>query len=125
MKQRALNCQMAKEIKSRELVQKALQKKSLELEAQASSLQEANIALKVLLKEYMDERRVLEEKVVSNLNELIRPNLTRLGTGNLSKRQRALFDAVSSNLDNIISPMSRRFILEGRQLTTAQTQVPI
>jgi DNA-binding CsgD family transcriptional regulator len=77
----------------------------------------------VLLKQYDHERLKLEEKVVSNLNELTRPHLAQLAAGPLSPRQRSLLDAVNRSLDDITAPMSRRFILQGSQLTPAETQV--
>ena len=86
-------------------------------------LEEANIALKVLLNERENERHALEEKVVCNINELTRPHLEKLAAGNLSQRQQSLLDTIKSSLDDIASPLSRRFIIESSQLTPAESQV--
>ena len=117
------NQKLQREIASRELAQRALLQKSKELEVGSIELEEANIALKVLLKEREKERQALEEKVVCNINALIRPHLEKLAAGNLSQRQQALIEAVKSGLDDIASPLSRRFIIEGSQLTPAESQV--
>jgi DNA-binding CsgD family transcriptional regulator len=86
-------------------------------------LEEANIALKVLLKERENERHALEEKVVCNINELTRPHLEKLAAGNLNQRQQSLLDTIKSSLDDIASPLSRRFIIESSHLTPAESQV--
>jgi DNA-binding CsgD family transcriptional regulator len=100
-----------------------LLQKSNELEVHAVGLEEANIALKVLLKERENERHVLEEKVVCNINELTQRHLEQLAAGNLSQRQRAIVDAIKSSLDDIASPLSRRFIIDSSHLTPGETQV--
>jgi DNA-binding CsgD family transcriptional regulator/PAS domain-containing protein len=111
------------EIGSRELAQRALLQKSKALKANLVELEEANIALKVMLKERENERHALREKVACNINELIRPHLEKLAAGNLNQRQQALLDAVKSSLDDIASPLSRRFILESNHLTPVEFQV--
>lgn len=117
------NQKLQREIESRELTQKALLQKSTELETRTVALEEANVALKVLLKERENERHALEEKVVCNINELTRPYLEKLANGNLSQRQRVLLDTVNISLDDITSPLSRRFIIESSHLTPAEIQV--
>jgi DNA-binding CsgD family transcriptional regulator/PAS domain-containing protein len=111
------------EIASRELAQRALLKKTKELEANMVGLEEANIALKVLLKERENERHAIEEKVVCNINELTRPHLEKLAAGNLNQRQQSLLDTIKSSLDDIASPLSRRFIIESSHLTPSESQV--
>ncbi|WP_419656614.1 transcriptional regulator, PAS domain linked with LysR-type HTH domain [Desulfosarcina variabilis str. Montpellier] len=110
------NRQLQREIGSRELAQKAL-------EAHMIGLKEANIALKVLLKEREDERHALEEKVVCNINELTRPHLEKLAAGHLSQPQSALLDTIKRSIDDIASPLSRRFIIESCHLTPSETRV--
>jgi len=117
------NQNLQSEVESREQAQRALLQKSKELEVRTAGLEEANIALKVLLKELENERHALEEKVVCNLNELTRPYLEKLAGGNLSQRQRVLLDNVNTSLNDITSPLSRRFIIESSHLTPAETQV--
>jgi DNA-binding CsgD family transcriptional regulator len=117
------NYELGKEVKAREWAQQMLMEKSRELNTRSAHLQEANTALQVLLRQYEQERHKLEEKVVSNLNELTRPHLAKLAAGPLSPRQRSLVDAIARSLDDITAPMNRRFIIEGSQLTPVETQV--
>ena len=117
------NQELQSEVAAREVAQKILLEKSKELEVRAVELHEANVALKVLLKEHENERYVLEEKVVSNINELIRPHLDKLAAGPLSQRQQARLAAIEGSLNEVISPLSRRLIIDASHLTPGETQV--
>ena len=120
---RQVNTRLQKEIHTRKQTQIALEQKAEELETHSIGLEEANAALKVLLKEVKNERRELEEKVVCNLDDLIRPHLSAIASGEMSQRQRLLLDTIKSSIDDIASPLSRRFIIDGRHLTPIETQV--
>lgn len=117
------NLNLHQEIEAREKVQGALQEKSQELESRSARLEEANTALKVLLQEREEERHALDERVVCNINELIRPYLSKLSASRLNQHQRALLDAVVNGLDDITSPLSRRFIMESSRLSPVQIKV--
>lgn len=117
------NQKLQREIASHELAQRALLQKSKALEDNMLGLEEANIALKVLLKERENERHALEEKVVCNINAHTRPHLDKLASGNLNKRQQTLLGAVKSGLDDIASPLSRRFIIASGHFTPTESQV--
>lgn len=120
---RSANLDLQKEVNARKQAQLGLEKKTAELETRSASLEEANAALKVLLKELKNERSTLEEQVVCNLNNLIRPYLSTIAAGDLSQRQRALLSVVNSNLDEIAAPMNRKLLIDGSHLTPVETQV--
>lgn len=82
-----------------------------------------NTALKVILKQREDDRRELEEKVLSNVDELIIPRLTELRTGRLSQHDIALLDIVESNIVKIVSPFSQRLSTRHLNLTHREMQV--
>jgi hypothetical protein len=67
--------------------------------------------------------RELEVRVVCNINELIRPHLFKLCEGDLSQRRKALINAISNGLDDITSPLSKRFLMESARLTPVENQV--
>lgn len=120
---RRVNKRLRKEIDARQQIQIELLQKTEELEARTIGLKEANTTLKVLLNEVKNERRELEEKVVINLDDLIRPSLAAFASGKLTPRQRLLLEAVQRSIDDIASPLSRRFVVDGRHLTPVETQV--
>ena len=117
------NKHLQSEVASRKLSQRELLAKSKELEGRQAELEEANIALKVLLKAHEAERLALEEKVVCNINELVRPHLEKLAAGQIGPRRRSLVDAIRNSLDDIASPLSRRFIIDNNRLSPVETKV--
>jgi DNA-binding CsgD family transcriptional regulator len=117
------NLSLRREVETRKQAQKALLEKSQELASRSTRLEEANTAMKVLLRQVENEKRELEEKMLSNLNELTRPNLDKLAAGNLTSRQRAWLEAMRTSLDHITAPLSRRFIIEGARLTPTEIHV--
>jgi DNA-binding NarL/FixJ family response regulator len=117
------NQELRAEIDKHTRTQQVLQHKSEELEAQTRNLAEVNSALRVLLAQREADRQELEEKILINVNELVRPPLTKLAALKTTPKQRALLDIVQSNLDDIVSPVARRLNTEFRRLSPAETQV--
>jgi len=66
-----------------------------------------NSALKVLLQRREDDRKELEEKVLSNVKELVVHNLEKLRSTRLDAKQSGYVDVLESNLNSIVSPFSR------------------
>lgn len=85
------------EISVRRVTEKAL-------EAERRSLEEANTALKVLLKYREDDKRELEEKLVSNVKQLVLPYVKKLEAGKLDALQRMTVALIDTNLNEIVSP---------------------
>jgi hypothetical protein len=74
----ASNNELDMEIQSRKQVEDALRSKTIELKDKAISLEEGNVALKVLPKQRETDKNELEEKVLLNINQLIFPYLEKL-----------------------------------------------
>jgi PAS domain S-box-containing protein len=104
--------QLEEEIRTRREAEKALQAERLQLE-------EANVALKVLLRQREKDREELEEKFVSNVNELVLPLVEKLKKSRLEGLQIGAVDLIETNLKEIVSPFLhniRSFKLTPRQL---------
>jgi len=86
-------------------------------------LEEANTALKIMLKKENEIKTEFEEKILFNVKELIFPNLEELNSGKLSSRQRELLNIVESNLKDILSPFSLK--LSSRYLNLTPTELYI
>jgi PAS domain S-box-containing protein len=69
-------------------------------------LEEANTALRVLLRGRNEEKDSLEEKIAANISELVLPYIDKLNEGKVSERQRMLLEIIESNLKDIISSFS-------------------
>jgi DNA-binding CsgD family transcriptional regulator len=105
------------------LVEETLREREYELELQKQNLEEANTALRVLLKKRDEDKGELEEKVLSNVKELVHPYLTRLKNTSLDSQQRTHVEIIESNLNDIISPFLRQLSSKYLNLTPREIEV--
>lgn len=117
------NLHLGKEIEERKRVEMALRKREKELKAQSDHLENVNIALKVLLKQREADKHELEEKVASNIKELVNPYLFQLKSGRLSARQQTLVDVLETNLDNITSPFYATLSAQFKRFTPMEVRI--
>lgn len=94
-----------------------------ELQLKTNSLRDANTALKVLLKQRDNDQHDIEERILSNLNELVVPLTERLKASPLDERQKAWVDILETNLRDIVSPFSRELNSKFWRLTPTEFQV--
>jgi DNA-binding CsgD family transcriptional regulator len=104
-------------------VEEALEKSNEELKAQTQSLEQVNAALGVLLERREKDKEELEEKVVSNVKELVLPYLENLRKTRLDPRQMTCVNIVESNLKEIISPFLRKLASKYFGLTAKEIQI--
>ena len=110
-------------ITKRKQAQDSLLQREQQLRSQAHDLEEANTALKVLLKYREQDKTALEEKVLVNFKELILPYIEKLKMSKLESRQKMYLDIVESNLKEIISPFMRNLSSKYQALTPMEIQV--
>jgi len=113
----------ARDITEQKQVERALKQREKELEIKTSSLEEVNTALKVLLKRIEEHKLEIEESVLFNMKELIVPCIEKLKEGTLDEKQRAYVNSLESNLNDIISPFSRRLSSTYWNFTPAEKKV--
>ena len=111
------------DITKRKKAQRASKKKQQELETKSKELEDANAALRVLLKKREDDKIELEQRVLSNVKKLIEPCLEKLENGRLSERQKTHLEILRTNLNNIISPFARDFTSIYYRLTPQEIQI--
>jgi PAS domain S-box-containing protein len=100
-----------------------LKRANKRLKMQAKSLSEANIALKVLLKQREADKIELEEKVFLNFKELVLPYLEKLKSKRLRDKDKAYINIIESNLNDVISPFVRNFSARMFKLSSTEIQV--
>jgi DNA-binding CsgD family transcriptional regulator len=105
------------------LVEETLREREHELELQKQNLEEANTALRVLLKRREEDKGELEEKVLANVKELVNPYLNRLKNTTLDPQQRAHLELIESNLNDIISPFLHQLSSKYLNLTPREIEV--
>ena len=94
------------------------------VKARTAELEEANTALKVLLQHREGDKNELQEKILSNVNELIIPYLEKIkGMSCVNPAQAAYMDVVETNLKDIIAPFLKHMTLKHYNLTPQEMQV--
>jgi PAS domain S-box-containing protein len=111
------------DITDRKRADQALIEREKELEAKTSNLEELNTALRVLLKRREEDKTDLEEKVLSNVKELVMPYIEKLNKSRLDGSQKAYVSILESNLNDIISPFSRRLSSVYLDLTPTEMEI--
>ena len=111
------------EITALKLTEEALRKNQEALIEQKQSLEETNIAMKVLLKQREEDKLDLEKKVLSNIKDLVFPYVEKLKNSRLKTKDRTLVDIVDRHLQDIISPLLQRFANASLILTPQEMQV--
>ncbi|MBC2710672.1 MAG: PAS domain S-box protein [Desulfosarcina sp.] len=101
----------------------SLAAKGRELETRTDNLSEVNTALKVLLKKRDEDRKALEEKVLYNVKSLIRPYLNKMKRSGLDTKQKAYLEILESNLNEIVSPLSRKLSFDYLGFTPTEIKV--
>jgi PAS domain S-box-containing protein len=109
--------------KSREELESRVKERTKELETKAKNLEEVNTALKVLLKRLDEDKKVVKEKVLFNMSQLVEPYVVKLKKSNLTPRQKKLLDLIESNIRQIVSPYARGLSNQFLKLTPTEIQV--
>jgi len=97
------------DITALKLVEEALRESREKLQDQKQSLEEANIALKVLLKHRENDKLELEKKVLTNVKALVLPYVEKLKEVPLKPRNKTLVEIIEKHLKDIISPLLQKF----------------
>jgi len=100
-----------------------LRQREQELKIKTIALKETNTALNILLKKRARDKRELEEKVLSNVKELIEPYLKKLKRVPLDPKNETYLTILADNLKEILSPFSRRLSARYASLTPKEAQV--
>ncbi|UCD86875.1 MAG: hypothetical protein JSV01_03630, partial [Desulfobacterales bacterium] len=120
---RKANDQLQVEIAGHVKAEEALRRRESELEVKSRHLEEANTALKVLLRQRDEHKAELEKKVLANLKELVIPYIQKLKNSRLDAKEMGYVGILESNLHEIISPFSQTLSSRHLSLTAKEIQV--
>ena len=112
----ALNEDLRNEIETRRKTEMSLRKRENELE-------EANAALKVLLQRIEDSRTELEDKILTNINELVFPYLNRLKRRVADEKGQAYINIIEANINELTSPLGNHLSAKFSRLTPTELEV--
>ncbi|MEM5788012.1 MAG: LuxR C-terminal-related transcriptional regulator [Syntrophobacteraceae bacterium] len=107
------------------LAEEALVEREAELKAHRRNLEDANTALRVLLRQREEDQRDLEKKIHLNIREIVGPFLGKLKHTVLNTQQRAFLETLESNLQEITSPFLQRVGGQSIDLTPREIEVAI
>ena len=97
------------EITALKLTEEALKKSKEEAIEQKQSLEEANIALKVLIKQREVDKLELEKRVLTNVKDLVLPYVDKLKKARLRPKDKTLIEIIDNHLNDVISPLLQSF----------------
>jgi len=112
-----------RDVTNEKKIEKALKEREIELERKNLRLEELNSALKILLEKRDGDKKVLEEKVLMNIKNLITPYVAKLKKTALTDRQDIFLEIIQSNIDDILSPFAHKLSYKYLNFTPTELQV--
>ncbi len=88
-----------------------------------TELGEINIALKVLLQKREDDQISFEQRIFSNVTDLVEPYIAKLENSRLSGQQQVLLEILKSNINELTSSFVQNFSTRYAKLTPMETKV--
>ncbi len=111
------------EITALKLSEQALRDSQADLHEQKQSLEEANVALKVLLKQREEDKQELEKRFLTNVKGLVLPYVEKLKSARLKPQSKTLVEIIDTHLKDIITPLMQNLTNANILLTPQEMQV--
>ncbi|MRR15844.1 MAG: PAS domain S-box protein [Deltaproteobacteria bacterium] len=86
-------------------LEEMVKKRTAELEIKGQSLQELNIALKVLLQQREEDKKIMEERFVTNIKNLVLPYVEQMKKKIPDAGQRSYLEIIEAHLNEITTPL--------------------
>ncbi|MDQ5986914.1 MAG: hypothetical protein CSYNP_02649 [Syntrophus sp. SKADARSKE-3] len=94
-----------------------------ELAAKTCQLEEANVALRVLLQRMKEEQQEIENTILANIQKLVLPYLEKLDSFKLNNDQANCLNMATTNLHQIVSPFLKNLNACFANFTRMEIQV--
>ena len=111
------------DITNRKRMEDSLRDREVQLHVSAQHLEQVNRALKAMLDHREVEKRSIEETMLVNLKKLVFPYLDKMKTCNLDNKGKTYLDIIKSNLEDLISPLSKTLFSKYQEFTPAEIHV--
>jgi GAF domain-containing protein/DNA-binding CsgD family transcriptional regulator len=115
--------ELEQELTERKLTEVALRKRESELTDKSKRLEEVNAALKVLLERIEEDKRDIQNNVLSNIKQLVFPAIERLKRSQLDPDQISFVGILESNLREVVSPFVSKLSSRFFNLTPVEIKV--
>jgi len=109
--------------KAKDELENRVEERTRELEIQKSNLEEANIALQVLLKKRQEDKKEIADNVLTNVKELVTPYFEKIRKTKLDDQQKVILSIIGYNLNEIVSPFTRKMSQKYLNLTPTEIEV--
>ena len=105
------------------LAEAALKQREKELIQKTVDLDELNAALRILLKQRDKDKKELEDKIVSNISQLVMPCLEKVKAATLKARQKKQLELLEEHLLEVTSPLLHNISIKYRSLTPREISI--
>jgi PAS domain S-box-containing protein len=110
-------------LSARDEMERRVLERTSELEKANKDLEEANVALRVLLNRQTEDNKKLEERLQVNIEEMVIPYLEKLKQAGLNGRYNDYLTLLEANLNDIVSPFIQNISAVYRNLTPTEIRV--
>ncbi len=86
-------------------------------------LEDANTALRIMLKQAQEVKKEIEEKILFNVRKFVLPYLGKLRKGNLNETQKVYLENLEDNLNDVTSPYMHGISTKYLKLTPTEINV--
>lgn len=117
-----LNRELAADIAERKQVERELRAREKELQRRAVKLEAFNITLRTLMEQREADRKEIEQRILTNIDDLIMPCVERLKGTALTKQAQVHVQHLQENLRALTSPFLSR-IKAHAHLTVTEVQI--
>jgi PAS domain S-box-containing protein len=100
-----------------------LEEKERKLKIQAVRLDELTTTLNFLQKKRERDKKEIELNILANVKKLLEPFIERIKETELDDRQKSLLNIIDSNIQEIVSPLTRNLSMENLALTSAEIRI--
>ncbi len=113
----------ARDISEHKRIERDLADRQKELEKRTAELEEANTALRVILRRREEDQKITEEKIQNNVNELIMPLVRKLKQTCLNGQGLNVVNLLENNIGNITAPFINHLSTAHKTMTPKEIQV--
>jgi PAS domain S-box-containing protein len=110
-------------VKANDELEKRVKERTRELEIEKINLKETNIALQVLLDKRHEDKKEMEENVLTNVKEMMIPYFEKIRKTKLNEHQKIILSILESYLNEIVSPFVRKMSKKYLDLTPTEIEV--